>query len=163
MDIVVQPPQTARVGQTLSGSIVVRVRTTNVDPEDAVADSGSLFAVATLAPAPNTTAPSGLLAGQIYDNIHTFNDDEADGSIASMDMADPYGVGYMRFPQLVIRQAGTYRIRITLFRMPSSASDPSPGNGVAVHVVDSNPVVVNGGGSSSSMGAYNGKYMVATY
>jgi hypothetical protein len=159
MDIVVQPPRTARVGQTLPGSMVVRVRTTNADPEEAVADSGSLFAVATLAPGPSLTASSGLLAGQIYDNIHSFNDDEADGSIASMDMADPHGVGYMRFPQLVIRQAGTYRIRITLFRMPSSASDPSPGNGVAVHIVDSNPIVVNGGGPSTSIR----KYMVATY
>jgi hypothetical protein len=169
MDIVVQPPRTARVGQTLSGSIVVRLRTTNTDPEEAVADSSSLFAVAALVPGPNTSgspdpnALSTLLAGQIYDSLHSFNDDEADGFIASMDMADPYSVGYMRFPQLIIRQAGTYRIRITLFQLPNSGSDASPGNGVAVHVVDSNPIVVNGGGPLTNLAAYNGKYMVATY
>ena len=172
MDIVVQPPRTARVGQTLPGSIVVRLRTTNADTDEAVADSTNLVAVAALVPGPNTPASvdtnalNALLTGRVFDSIHPFNDDEADGSIASMDMADPHGVGYMRFPELVIRQAGTYRIRITLIRIRSSATDPpvtSAGNGLAVHVVDSNPIVVHGGGSSSSMAAYNGKYLVATY
>jgi hypothetical protein len=172
MDIVVQPPRTARVGQTMPGSIIVRLRTTNADPDDAVADSTNLVAVATLVPGPNfngSTDPNILntiLVGRRFDSIHPFADDEADGSIASMDMADPYGVGYMRFPELVIRQAGTYRIRITLIRIRNSASDPpvaSAGNGSAVHVVDSNPIVVNGGGPTSHMAAYNGKYMVATY
>ncbi|KAI4674478.1 uncharacterized protein J4E88_008213 [Alternaria novae-zelandiae] len=159
------PPRTARVGQTLPGSIVVRLRTTNADTDEAVADSTNLVAVAALVPGPNTPASvdtnalNALLTGRVFDSIHPFNDDEADGSIASMDMADPHGVGYMRFPELVIRQAGTYRIRITLIRIRSSATDPpvtSAGNGLAVHVVDSNPIVVNGGGSSSNMAAYNG-------
>ncbi|RYN37432.1 hypothetical protein AA0117_g4859 [Alternaria alternata] len=172
MDIVVQPPRTARVGQTMPGSIVVRLRTINADIDDAVADSTNLVAVAALVPGPNTPAsvdPNALnsaLAGRIFDSIHPFNDDEADGSIASMEMADPHGVGYMRFPELIIRQAGTYRIRITLIRIRNSATDPpvtSAGNGLAVHVVDSNPIIVNGGGSSSNMAAYNGKYLVATY
>jgi len=172
MDIVVQPPQTARVGQTMPGSIVVRLRTINADTDDAVADSTNLVAVAALVPGPNSAAPADpnalntLLTGRVFDSIHPFNDDEADGSIASMDMADPQGVGYMRFPDLVIRQAGTYRIRITLIRIRNSASDPpvtSAGNGLAVHIVDSNPIVVNGGGSSTNMAVYNGKYMVATY
>lgn len=172
MDIVVQPPRTARVGQTMSGSIIVRLRTTNAEPDDAVADSTNLVAVATLVPGPNSTAstdPSvlnALLVGRRFDSIHPFADDEADGSIASMDMADPYGVGYMRFPELIIRQAGTYRIRITLIRIRNSASDPpvaSAGNGSAVHIVDSNPIVVYGSGPATNMAAYNGKYMVATY
>ncbi|KAJ4374929.1 hypothetical protein N0V83_002007 [Neocucurbitaria cava] len=165
MDIVVQPPRTARVGQTMPGSIIVRLRTTNADPDDAVADSTNLVAVATLVPGPNSTAstdPSvlnALLIGRRFDSIHPFADDEADGSIASMDMADPSGVGYMRFPELVIRQAGTYRIRITLIRIRNSASDPpvsSAGNGSAVHIVDSNPIVVYGSGPATNMAAYNG-------
>jgi hypothetical protein len=77
-----------------------------------------------------------------------------------MDMAGPQGVGYMRFPDLVIRQVGTYRIRITLVRMPTS--NPS-GSGVTIQIVDSNPIVVHGSGGTSSHAAYNGKYMVATY
>jgi hypothetical protein len=168
MDIVVQPPRSARVGQTLPGSIVVRLRTTNADPEDAFADSANLVAVATLVPG-NSTAPADpnilntILVGRRFDSIHSFADDEADGSIASMDMADPHGVGYMRFPDLIIRQAGTYRIRITLIRLRNSASDPpvsSAGNGASVQVVDSNTIVVVG---ATSLAAYNGKYMVATH
>ncbi|OAL00996.1 hypothetical protein IQ06DRAFT_368983 [Phaeosphaeriaceae sp. SRC1lsM3a] len=163
MDIVVQPPRSARVGQTLPGSIIVRLRTTNADPEDAVADSANLVAVATLVPG-NPAAPAdpsvlnALLAGRRFDSIHPFADDEADGSIASMDMADPHGVGYMRFPELVIRQAGTYRIRITLIRIRNSASDPpvsSAGNGASVQIVDSNTIVVMGAGTATNLAAYN--------
>jgi hypothetical protein len=166
MDIVVQPPQTARVGHTIPGSIIVRLRTTNTDPDDAIANSSNLVALATLVPGPNSSSPtdpsvlSSLLAGRRFDSIHSFADDEADGSIASMDMAGPQGVGYMRFPDLVIRQVGTYRIRITLVRMPTS--NPS-GSGVTIQIVDSNPIVVHGSGGTSSHAAYNGKYMVATY
>ncbi|KAL6705725.1 hypothetical protein ACN47E_006514 [Coniothyrium glycines] len=165
MDIVVQPPRTARVGQNMPGSIVVRLRTTNAHPDDAVADSINLVAFATLVPGPNSTGSTDpnvlntLLAGRRVDSIHPFSDDEADGSIASMDMADPYGVGYVHFPELSIRQAGTYRIRITLIRIRPSASDPpvaTSGNGSTVHIIDSNPIVVNGGGPPSTLAAYNG-------
>lgn len=171
MDIVLQPPRSARVGQPLPGSIVVRLRTTNADPEDAVADSGNLVAVATLIPG-NSQAPADpsvlntLLVGRRFDNIHSFADDEADGSIASMEMDIPNGVGYMRFPDLIIRQAGTYRIRITLIRIRNSASDPpvsSAGNGSYVQVVDSDLIVVGGGGPATASYSYNGKYMVSIY
>lgn len=171
MDIVVQPPRSARVGQTLPGSIVVRLRTTNADPEDIGGDSSNLYAVATLVPG-NSAAPADpsvlntLLLGKRFDSIHPFADDEADGSIASMDMDDPNGVGYMRFPDLIIRQAGTYRIRITLIRIRNSPSDPlvtSAGAGSSVHVVDSDLIVVMGGGASTNLAAYNGKYMAAYY
>ncbi|KAH7081494.1 hypothetical protein BKA63DRAFT_404917 [Paraphoma chrysanthemicola] len=163
MDIVVQPPRSARVGQALSGSIVVRLRTTNADPEDALADSANLVAVATLIPGNSTTPadPSilnALLVGRRFDSIHPFADDEADGSIASMELADPSGVGYMRFPDLVIRQAGTYRIRVTLLRISNSASEPpvsTTGNGASVQVVDSNLIVVNGAGPTTHLAAYN--------
>lgn len=163
MDIVVQPPQTARAGQTIPGCLIVRLRTTNADPDDAVADSSNFMAVATLAPGPNPTTSSDssvssqLLAGQCVDTIHPFADDEADGSIASMDMADQYSVGYMRFPNLVIRQAGTFRVKVTLIRTGST------GNGSTVQIVHSNPIAVYGNGSTPELAAYNGKYMVATY
>ncbi|KAF2134853.1 hypothetical protein P153DRAFT_427473 [Dothidotthia symphoricarpi CBS 119687] len=162
MDVVVQPPRTARVGQVIPGSLIVQLRTTNADPDDAVADSPNFVAVATLIPGPNSTASTDpsvlnqLLAGRRFDSIHPFADDEADGSITSMDMADPRGVGYMRFPDLVIRQAGTFRLRITLLRTGSA------GSGSAVQIVDSNPIVVYGSGPSSNLAACNGKYMVAT-
>jgi hypothetical protein len=155
----------------MPGSIVVRLRTTNAEPDDAVVDSTNLVAVAALVPGPNSTAPAdpsaleALLVGPRLDTIHSFNDDEADGFIASMDMADPHGVGYMRFSELAIRQAGTYRVRITLLRYRTYASDSpvtSAGNGMAtVHIIDSNPIVVSGGAPATA--AYNGKHSMATY
>lgn len=83
-----------------------------------------------------------------------------------MEMDDPRGVGFMLFNELVIRQAGCFRIRITLIRIRNSSSDPpasSPAGGASVQIVDSNPILVQGGSISSSMAAHNGKYMVATY
>ncbi|KZM22310.1 hypothetical protein ST47_g6574 [Ascochyta rabiei] len=158
MDFIVQPPRSARVGHTIPGSIIVRLRTTNTYPDDAVVDSPNLMAVAALVPGPSSTASSDpnvlntLLAGHRIDSIHPFADDEADGSIASMDMAGSQGVGYMRFPDLAVRQAGTYRIRITLLRF-----------GSAVQVVDSSPVVVQNAGPATAYASYNGRYPVASY
>jgi hypothetical protein len=172
MDVVLQPPPTARAGYPLSGSIIVRLRTTNADPDDAITDSANLVAVATLVPGPNSTGSrdpavlNSLLAGRRFDSIHPFSDDAADGSIASMEMDDPHGVGFMMFNELVIRQAGCYRIRITLIRFRNSSSDPpvpSAAGGASVQIVDSNPIVVHGGGSSTALAPHNGKYMVATY
>lgn len=160
MDFIVQPPRTARVGHTIPGTIIVRLRTTNTDPDYAVADSPNLMAVAALIPGPNSTASSDphvlntLLAGRRIDSIHPFADDEADGSIASMDMAGSQGVGYMSFPDLVVRQAGTYRIRITLLRTA---------DGAAVQIVDSNPIIVQNNGPTTGYASYNGKYALASH
>jgi hypothetical protein len=160
MDFIVQPPRTARVGHTIPGSIIVRLNTTNTDPDDAVADSPNLVAVAALVPGPNSTASTDpnvlntLLAGRRVDSINSFTDDEADGSIASMEMAGPQGVGYMRFPDLVVRQAGIYRIRITLLRV---------GGGTAIQTVDSNSIVVQGSGPATNYAPHNGKYVMASY
>lgn len=160
MDVVLQPPQTARAGYPLGGSIIVRLRTTNADPDDAIADSTNLVAVATLIPAPYSTATTdpavlnNLLAGRRFDSIHPFSDDEADGHIGSMEMDDPQGVGYMHFPELTIRQAGTYQIRITLIRIRNSNSDPpvaSASGGASIHTVDSNPIIVQ----SNHLAPYN--------
>lgn len=160
MDFIVQPPRTARVGHTIPGTIIIRLRATNTDPDYAATDSPNLMAVAALVPGPNSTASADpnvlntLLAGQRIASIHPFADDEADGSIASMDMAGSQGVGYMSFPNLVVHQAGTFRIRITLIRTA---------DGTAVQVVDSNPVVIQNGGAGPGYSSHNGKYAVASY
>jgi hypothetical protein len=155
MDFIVQPPRTARAGYTIPGTVVVRLRTTNTDPDYAVADSPNLMAVAALVPGPHSTGSSDpnvlntLLGGQRIASIHPFADDEADGSIASMDMAGPQGVGYMSFPGLAVHQASTFRLRVTLLRTA---------DGAAIQVVDSNPFVVQAHGSTSTRPSHNGKF-----
>lgn len=165
MDILVQPPSTAYAGHNLGGNIIVRLRINDDHLNDAITDSTNLVAVATLVRDSNwpgsrdPTVLNTLLTGRRFDSIHPFSDDEADGSISSMEISHPRGVGYMRFPELIIRQAGTYRIRITLIRIRNSSSDPpvsSASGGASVHAVDSNPITVQGGGPSSNLTAYNG-------
>ncbi|KAF1973884.1 hypothetical protein BU23DRAFT_553864 [Bimuria novae-zelandiae CBS 107.79] len=168
MDIVVQPPSNACAGYSINGTIIVRLRTTNPNPNAATEDALNLAAIASLVPGPGSTVSTDpavlntLLSGRRVENIHTLADDEADGSIASMELGDAQAVGYMRFSGLTIRQVGTYRIRITLLRMRNSSSDPpvaSVTGAAAVQVVDSNPIVVQAGVPT----AYNGKYLVAKY
>ncbi len=165
MDFIVQPPGTARAGQIMAGSMVVRLCTTNADPSEAVASSTNLVGVATLIPDPilSTSIDASLLntalVGRRLDSIHPFADDEADGSIASMDMANPNGVGYMSFPELSIRRPGTYRIRITLIRIHPSSGEPraeSAGNGSSMHTAESTPIVVSGSEASYDFGRPDG-------
>jgi hypothetical protein len=170
MDILVQPPSTAWAGHNIGGIIIVRLRITDDHLDDAITDSSNLVAVATLVRDnnwPGSRDPNvlnNILTGRRYDSVQPFSDDEADGSISSMEMSHPRGVGYMRFPELVIRQAGTYRIRITLIRIRNSNSDapaPSASGSTSVHIVDSNPITVSGAGQSSPLASYNGKYYMA--
>ncbi|ORX98028.1 hypothetical protein BCR34DRAFT_496462 [Clohesyomyces aquaticus] len=164
MDVILQPPPTAWAGYELNQTIVVRLRTANTDPNDALADSTNLVAVASLIPGPNSTGSrdpavlNSLLAGRRFDSVHPFSDDEADGVAASLEMDHPRGVGYMVFPGLIIRQPGTYRIRITLVRMRGSSTEPpvSPSTGgSSIQVVDSNPIVVQGNGANPHSAPYN--------
>ena len=170
MDILVQPPSTAWAGHNIGGIIIVRLRITDDHLNDAITDSSNLVAVATLvrdnnwAGSRDPNVLNNLLTGRRYDSVQPFSDDEADGSISSMEMSHPRGVGYMRFPELAIRQAGTYRIRITLIRIRNSSSDapaPPAAGSTSVHMVDSNPIIVSGTGQSSTLASYNGKYYVA--
>lgn len=155
MDCIVQPPRTARAGYIIPGTVIARLRTTNTDPDYAAADSPNLMAVIALVPGPNSTASSDphvlnpLLTGPRIASIHPFADDEADGSIASMDMAGPQGVGYMSFANLAVHQAGTFRLRITLVRTA---------DGAAIQIVESNPFVVQSNGGHSSRASRSARY-----
>jgi hypothetical protein len=160
MDIVVQPPISSHAGYAINGTVVVRLRTTNVYSIDVNDDSSNLIALASLVPASNATAsvdPRALdrcLGGRRYVSVTTFSDDEADGSIAAMELDDPQGVGYMNFPDLSIHQTGTFRIRITLVRVPRSGT-PSIAAGESIQAIDSNPIVVQSiGPASRSRGMY---------
>ncbi|KAF2272354.1 uncharacterized protein EI97DRAFT_385929 [Westerdykella ornata] len=148
MDVVVQPPATARAGAPLAGAVIVRLRTTNVEPEHVVGDSSHLYAYATLVPGPNSTVTNDprrlntLLRGPRLDSVRSFRDAAADGSISFMEMDDPRGVGVMIFNSLEIWQAGSYRIRITLARFVTDA-DGREGY-VNIQAVESNPILVQG-------------------
>ncbi|PVH99153.1 hypothetical protein DM02DRAFT_629629 [Periconia macrospinosa] len=161
MDIVVQPPSTSRAGYAINGTVIVRLRTANVYADDANRDSYHLTALASLIPAGSSSGSSDpraldrLLGGRRYVSVHPFSDDEADGSIAAMELDDPRGVGLMHFPDLSIHQAGTYRIRITLIRIPNLDA-PTISGGEHIQAIDSNPIDVQNTGSASRSYEVNG-------
>lgn len=146
--MIVQPPSTARLGAALRPPVTVRLRTVNGETagEADNAETANLLAVATLtADSFNDSAspidPNSLLEGRRFDSIHPFiGDDDLHGH----ETAETRGVGYVSFPNLVIRQEGTYRIRVTLIKVRSATGETSlasPG-GSSVQVIDSNPIIV---------------------
>ncbi|OCK85585.1 hypothetical protein K432DRAFT_256646, partial [Lepidopterella palustris CBS 459.81] len=144
MDVIVQPPSTVRLGIVLQPPVTVRLRSPPGDPaSDAdIAETTNLLAVATLTADSinDSTNPgdlSALLAGRRFDSIHPYPEDD-EGP------ADARGVGYVSFPDLVIRQEGTYRIRVTLIRIRASVSGESvaAAGGSSVQVVESETVTV---------------------
>ena len=148
MDIIVQPPSTARLGAALRPPVTVRLRTVNGEAADEAdnAETANLLAVATLTAdsfndSANPIDPNSLLEGRRFDSIHPFiGDDDLHGH----ETAETRGVGYVSFPDLVIRQEGTYRIRVTLIKVRSATGETrlaSPG-GSSVQVIDSNPITV---------------------
>lgn len=148
MDMIVQPPSTARLGAALRPPVTVRLRTANGETagEADNAETANLLAVATLTAdsfndSANPIDPNSLLEGRRFDSIHPFiGDDDLHGH----ETAETRSVGYVSFPDLVIRQEGTYRIRVTLIKVQSATNETplaSPG-GSSVQVIDSNPITV---------------------
>lgn len=110
MNVIVQPPSEIRPGSLLHPPIVVRLeghRAQNVNVNDA-----NIWALASVVSADGLVAlappQTNLLSGTLVDSIHTASVDE-----------ERRGMGYMTFPNLAINQAGNYRIRVSLVRMPT--------------------------------------------
>ncbi|KAF2807158.1 uncharacterized protein BDZ99DRAFT_522786 [Mytilinidion resinicola] len=150
MDVIVQPPPTARLGTALQPPVTIRLRSLNPDTTDDL-DPTNLLAVATLTSDSinDSTDPvdlTALLSGRVFDSIHPFAEDDTDSQ----------GVGYVSFPDLAICGEGTWRIRVTLIRIRSPTSEPSVSSrgGSSVQVVDSNPITVERG---SGLGRESGE------
>lgn len=114
MNVIVQPPSAIRPGSLLHPPIVVRLeghRAQNVNGIVNVNDA-NIWALASVVSADGMVAlappQTNLLSGTLVDSVHT----------ASMEEGRR-GMGYMTFPNLAINQAGDYRIRVSLVRMPT--------------------------------------------
>lgn len=68
----------------------------------------------------NPIDPNSLLEGRCFDSIHPFIGDDG---LHGHETAETRGVGYVSFPNLVIRQEGTYRIRATLIKVQSATNE----------------------------------------
>jgi hypothetical protein len=108
-------------------------------------DTSGLFAVTSLVADTRSgellSLEPGLLCGQkSLDSVHPM----PEHCTSSLARNYPCRVvlGYFSFPGLVIRQAGTYRIRTTLVKMGEAGA-------TSLAAVDSDPIKVDGRGSNS--------------
>ena len=149
MNVLIEPPEQVRPGHILDPPIVVRLdqtidqHLTGRPPEDysllwallsVVTEDGSTM----LAP-PRTD----LLTGTRVDSVHALTPVQEDREI-----------GFMSFPDLAIREAGRYRIRISLVRMNpvgGANSNTNPG-GVNVQNTSSRVIHVDHNAEPSQLG-----------
>lgn len=81
---------------------------------------------------------NGTLTGQkMFDSVHPIPESVADSLARSQPCR--LALGYFSFPSLLIRQTGTYRLRITLIKM--SGSSASSG-GTSIATADSDSIKV---------------------
>jgi len=139
LDPVNSLPREVRVGFPLAAPFTVRVDGQQQSPytENLDAESGRLMAVATLVASDQhgllTPVNAGILAGpQLADTVHP---ESSTGTL-----------GYVSFPDLVIRSPGTFRVRVTLLRMSATvhAEHCSLQGAMSLASIDSEPVVVAG-------------------
>ncbi|GME43324.1 hypothetical protein GTA08_BOTSDO12222 [Neofusicoccum parvum] len=127
MDVIAQPPGTARLGQPMRATVTVRLRRSRAAPDSDLED-GRLLAVATLVTrgadgASVPVGPDALTGPRLFDSIHPVEDEAEDV------------VGYASFPDLAIRQEGMYMIRIALIRVTG-------GQGETTQIVDTGAIIV---------------------
>ncbi|KAF2424451.1 hypothetical protein EJ08DRAFT_700666 [Tothia fuscella] len=116
LDFVVGPPSQVYTGSPIAPAVTLQVRTVR-HGSDAHPTASSLhqyIAVATLVTPDRNgalmpTTPGALSGPQMADSVHP-------PGIATA----PEILGYISFPDLHVRYAGTYRIRVSLIRMGSA-------------------------------------------
>ncbi|MCJ1377596.1 hypothetical protein MMC17_000691 [Xylographa soralifera] len=139
MKIVIEPPHQARPGEVLTPPLVMSLENESDpnSPEQEPVDPTLLWAVVSVVSEDDMTplAPprTDLLIGTIADSVHPLTPPDHEGQI-----------GFVAFPDLVIREPGRYRLRISLIKMNAigGASTPSYEGGTAVQSMSSRVITV---------------------
>lgn len=145
LDVIGQPHRVIPLGMEVEASVMVSLRFPTVDlaNEGANVDTSRLVAVTSLVAdtrsGDRVPVESSLLAGQkLFDSVHEIPQEH----VETMERNQPCRVilGYFTFSGLVIRQAGTYRLRTTLLQMTGSGA--SQQGGTALLAIDSESIKV---------------------
>lgn len=145
LDVIGQPHRVVPLGMEVEASVMVSLRFPTADraSEGANVDTSRLVAITSLVAdtrsGERVPVESNLLAGQkLFDSVHEIPLEH----VETMERNQPCRVvlGYFTFSGLLIRQAGTYRLRTTLLQMAGSGA--SQQGGTAVLAVDSEPIKV---------------------
>jgi hypothetical protein len=136
LDFVVRPPTEVQAGSPISPAVTIQVITVRRGPSAAAPDRSlhRYFAVVSLLQLYEDGdidhASPGMLAGvQLADSIHAPDH-------ATFTLNFPDILGYVSFPNLVIRSPGTFRLRTSLMKVGSS------GGSRFLHSEDSGLIVV---------------------
>ncbi|MCJ1388253.1 hypothetical protein MMC18_001098 [Xylographa bjoerkii] len=139
MRIVIEPPHQARPGDVLTPPLVMSLENESGrnSPEQEPVDPTLLWAVVSVVSEDNITslAPprTDLLMGTIADSVHPLTPPDHERQI-----------GFVAFPNLVIREPGRYRLRVSLIKMNAigDMSIPSYEGGTAVQSMSSRVIDV---------------------
>jgi len=140
LDFIVQPPSEVRAGLPMMPAVTLQVRTVRRGPSSANQDRSlhRYFAVVSLVASNNdgiavAATPGTLIGSQLADSVHALD-------VATSAATIPGVLGYVSFPDLVIRTAGIYQIRVGLMRIGSSGESNQGAS--SLHIADSGPIVV---------------------
>jgi hypothetical protein len=142
LDIIGQPNRVVPLGMEVETSVMASLRFPTADQaiDGGNVDITRLLAVASLvADTRGVPVESGMLTGQkLFDSVHEIPEEH----VETMARTQPcrIALGYFTFPGLLIRQAGSFRLRITLLQMPVSGS--SQQGATTILSVDSEPIKV---------------------
>ena len=150
LNVIEQPARGIQLGMLVEASVMVSLRLPSADrviSSDCV-DTSRLLAITSLVAdtrnGERMSLEAGSLTGQkMYDSIHPIPEECAD--TLARNQPCRIALGYFSFPGLLIRQAGTYRIRTTLVKMSNSAD----AGATSLLAVDSEPIKVERRGSGS--------------
>ena len=148
LHVVAQPPAGIPLGMSVETSAIVSLQLPSADRVISASnvDTSHLFAVTSLVTdnrnGERVPLEAGSLTGQkVYDSVHPIPEECAAG-VAARNGPFRINLGYFSFPGLLIRQAGTYRVRTTLVKMDVSGAD-------TLLAVDSEPIKVERRGTAS--------------
>ncbi|MCJ1404535.1 hypothetical protein MMC11_007761 [Xylographa trunciseda] len=139
MRIVIEPPYQARPGDVLTPPLVMSLENEtgpNLSEQEPV-DPTLFWAVVSVVSEDDMTllAPprTDLLMGTIADSVHPLTPPDHEGQI-----------GFVAFPNLIIREPGRYRLRISLIKMNAigEMSTPSYEGGTAIQSLSSRVINV---------------------
>ncbi|KAM0708267.1 hypothetical protein Q7P35_004917 [Cladosporium inversicolor] len=145
LDVIGQPHRVVPLGMEVETSVMASLRfpTADLAIDGSNVDITRLFAVASLVKdtrsGERVPVESGMLTGQkLFDSVHEIPEEHVETMARSQ--PNRVALGYFTFPGLLIRQAGSFRIRTTLIQMPVPGS--SQQGATTILAVDSEPIKV---------------------
>ncbi|KAK5170580.1 uncharacterized protein LTR77_005168 [Saxophila tyrrhenica] len=147
LDVIGQPASGIQLGMPVEKSVMISLKLPSPEHAEKASciNTSSLFALTSLVSDSSNgervpQEPNALCGMKTLDSIHPIPEHVVDNLARNYPLRQ--ALGYFSFPGMVIRQAGTYRIRTTLVRMGEAGAN-------SLLAVDSEPIKVERSGVNS--------------